>query len=124
MPSLNVTVPLGVPVTLIDKVAVSVTDWPNRDGSGDDINVVCVDAVCTVKACKLLVPAAVVTETSYSPAPAEEAMLKVAIKVVEFETLTAVVVTPEPLTDTVVPPGTKLVPFRITWKKVPIEPLV
>ena len=40
-PSLNATVPLGVPA-VEDTTAVNVTDWPNVDGFSDDDRVVVV----------------------------------------------------------------------------------
>ena len=50
VPSLKVTVPVGVPVpgkVTID-VAVKVTDWPNTDGFADGLTVVVVRALFTV----------------------------------------------------------------------------
>ena len=41
-PSVNVTVPAGVPPPLGVTVAVKVTDWPNVDGFVDDTNEVVV----------------------------------------------------------------------------------
>ena len=46
-PSLNVTVPPGVPVAgaTVATVAVKVTDWPNTDGlAGEAVTVVVVEA--------------------------------------------------------------------------------
>jgi len=49
-PSLNCTVPVGVPdpgaVTLI--VAVKVTDWPDKEGFTEDATAVVVEALFTV----------------------------------------------------------------------------
>ena len=49
-PSLNVTVPLGVPAPgdAALTVAVKVTDWPNTDGLNEDASVVVVSALVTV----------------------------------------------------------------------------
>ena len=46
VPSLNVTVPVGVPLPLT--VAVKVTCWPNVDGFDDDVSVVVVLLLFTV----------------------------------------------------------------------------
>ena len=52
VPSLNVTIPVGVPVPEVGAtVAVKVTDWPNTDGSAEELRVVAVGvkgAVLTV----------------------------------------------------------------------------
>jgi hypothetical protein len=50
VPSLNVTVPVGVPLpgAVVLTVAVNVTDWPNTDGFVDDATVVLVAAAFTV----------------------------------------------------------------------------
>ena len=49
VPSLNVTVPLGVPApgATADTVAVRVTDWPNTDGFTDELTAVVVFAWLT-----------------------------------------------------------------------------
>jgi len=50
-PSLNVTVPVGVPVLAVEAsltVAVNVTDCPKTDGSGEEPSAVVVFAVLTV----------------------------------------------------------------------------
>ena len=48
-PSLNATVPVGVPLPEVGKtVAVKVTDWPNVDGLSDDATAVEVAAGLTV----------------------------------------------------------------------------
>jgi hypothetical protein len=49
-PSLNVTVPVGVPApgATAVTVAVKVTDWPNTDGFGDAVSAVAVLAAPTV----------------------------------------------------------------------------
>jgi hypothetical protein len=44
-PSLNVTVPIGVPGAEEVTVAVKVTDWPTNDGFGKDVRVVVVSAL-------------------------------------------------------------------------------
>ena len=41
VPSLNVTVPVGVPLDEVT-VAVNVTDWPNVEGLADDVSAVLV----------------------------------------------------------------------------------
>jgi hypothetical protein len=48
-PSLNTTVPVGVPVpgACADTDAVNVTDWPNTDGDPDDAMLVTVAALPT-----------------------------------------------------------------------------
>ena len=48
-PSMNVTVPLGVPApgATTVTVAVNVTDWPNLDGFADGLSVVAVSAFST-----------------------------------------------------------------------------
>jgi hypothetical protein len=41
VPSLNVTVPVGVPVPEVtETVAVNVTDWPEHDGLADEVTTV------------------------------------------------------------------------------------
>ena len=50
-PSLNVTVPVGIPLAVEVTVVVKVTVWPNWDGLGDEATLVVVAArftVCTV----------------------------------------------------------------------------
>jgi len=46
-PSMNVTVPLGVPEPLGVTVAVSITDWPKTDGLTEDTTEVVVEALFT-----------------------------------------------------------------------------
>ena len=57
-PSRNVTVPVGVPDpgATAEAVAVKVTDWPNTDGFAEDVTVVVVSALLTVKDAVLLLP--------------------------------------------------------------------
>ena len=49
-PSLNVTVPVGVPApgATAATVAVNVTDWPNTEGLADEVSEVVVLAMVTV----------------------------------------------------------------------------
>src|SRR2546430_4589354 len=49
-PSLNETVPVGVPApgALAETVAVKVTDWPKTDGLADDVTTVVVASLFTV----------------------------------------------------------------------------
>ena len=55
-PSRNVTVPVGVPApgATGETVAVNVTDWPKTDGFTDEVTVVVVSALLTVKLAVLL----------------------------------------------------------------------
>ena len=46
VPSLNITVPVGVPVPLT--VAVNITDWPTLLGFTEDANVTVELPLCTV----------------------------------------------------------------------------
>ena len=58
--SVNVTVPVGVPVpgATADTVAVNVTDWPDTDGLGDvDVTDVEVVILLTVSGIVPLLPA-------------------------------------------------------------------
>jgi len=48
VPSLKVTVPVGVPVVEDETIAVNVTGWPKVDGFCDDVTVVVVLALFTV----------------------------------------------------------------------------
>ena len=48
VPSLNVTVPVGVPILWSATVAVNVTDWPNTEGFVEEVNVVVVLSLLTV----------------------------------------------------------------------------
>jgi len=52
-PSLNVTVPLGVPVAGATGLtaAVNVTAWPNTDGFADEVTVVVVAATAVTVGC-------------------------------------------------------------------------
>ena len=52
VPSLNVTVPAGVPSPgeLAVTIAVKVTDWPTTDGLADEVTAVVVAVELTVKA--------------------------------------------------------------------------
>jgi hypothetical protein len=45
-PSVNVTVPVGVPPSEAVTVAVKVTDWPNLDGFSDEV--ILVEAVAAI----------------------------------------------------------------------------
>src|SRR6266487_4300184 len=48
VPSLKVTVPVGVPKLWSETVAVNVTDWPNTEGFVEEVNVVVVLSLLTV----------------------------------------------------------------------------
>ena len=50
VPSLNVTLPVAVPVPglVTETAAVKVTDWPATEGLGEAVNAVVVDAAFTV----------------------------------------------------------------------------
>ena len=48
VPSLKVTVPVGVPGEVLATVAVKVTDWPAVDGFNEEARVVVVGAALTV----------------------------------------------------------------------------
>src|SRR6266581_2818965 len=48
VPSLKVTVPVGVPRLWSETVAVKVTDWPNTEGFVEEVNVVVVLSLLTV----------------------------------------------------------------------------
>src|SRR6202162_2790119 len=84
--------------------------------SGDGLIVVSVGtpgAAFTVKGTVPLVPAEVVTLTLWAPSVALLAMVKVAVMVVLFMTVTPLGVTPVPLT-LIVAPEPKFVPVRVT----------
>src|ERR1700693_1922128 len=84
--------------------------------SGDGLIVVSVGtpgAAFTVKGTVPLVPAEVVTLTLWAPSVALLAMVKVAVMVVLFMTVTPLGVTPVPLT-LIVAPETKVVPVSVT----------
>jgi hypothetical protein len=76
----------------------------------------------TVNVCEPLVPAAVVTVTPRAVVAAAGSIVNVAVKDVVVETLTAVPVTPVPLTVTVVAPEIKLVPVNVTVGEAPSAP--
>ena len=50
VPSLNVTVPVGVPEpgAFAETVAVNVTDWPKSDGLADESTAVVVESLLTI----------------------------------------------------------------------------
>src|SRR5438105_14264282 len=72
-PSLNVTVPVGVPIFPVT-VAVKVSDWPNTEGFWEELTVVEVGALVTVTLALVLVasdPSASVDVTVGVPAVVE-----------------------------------------------------
>jgi hypothetical protein len=73
----------------------------------------------TVKLLVPLVPPLVVTVTLAAPVAALPPMVNVAVRVVEFDTVTPLTATPLLATDTVLAPGTKFVPVRVTDTALP-----
>ena len=68
------------------------------------------------------VPPEVVTDTGCAPSVEPDAMVKLAVMVKAFTTVTCATVTPVPLTATVAP-ETKFVPVNVTAAAVPCFPL-
>jgi hypothetical protein len=68
----------------------------------------------TVNVTALLEPCPVPTVTFRGPGVAEAAIVNVAVKAIELDAVTALAITPVPLTKTLVPPETKFVPLSVT----------
>src|SRR5690349_23599285 len=67
-PSANVTVPVGVPLpgATADTVAVNVTGWPKTEGLAEDVTVVDVSVLSTVRLAVLLLVACTAS-AGYAP---------------------------------------------------------
>jgi len=78
----------------------------------------------TVNVCVLLVPPGTLTLTFLAPSAAVPEIVNVAVIVAEFTIVTALTVTPVPLTTTVVPVAAKLLPDKVTGTLMPRSPLL